>query len=261
MDILNNDYATIRIKLEQEICFIQIHRPEANNAINHRLIEEFTEALRACERSAKIVVLEGLPEVFCSGADFEEIRTRFESNDHNQEHNPEPLFDLWYRLTSAPYISIAHVRGRVNAGGMGFVAACDIVLSEEKAVFSLSELLFGLMPAYVMPFLMRRVGFAKAHYLTLTTQPISARQALEWGLVDACEENSANLLRKHLLRLRRLGKQGIVRYKRYACDLDDRLSTLKTKALAANAEVFSDTDNLQKITRYVTTGKFPWEVD
>ena len=95
-------------------------------------------------------------------------------------------------------MSIAHVRGKANAGGIGFVAACDIVLADSAAVFSLSELLFGLMPACVLPFLVRRIGFAKANAMTLSTQPVGVQVAREWGLVDAFEENSDNLLRKHL---------------------------------------------------------------
>ncbi len=126
-------------------------------------------------------------------------------------------------------------------------------------MFSLSELLFGLMPACVLPFLIHRIGFSRAHYMTLMTQPVSAKQAQIWGLVDALEENSVNLLRKHLLRLRRLSKTGITRYKRYMNDLNDILKASKPKALEANKEVFSDPDNLEKITRFVKTGKFPWE--
>jgi polyketide biosynthesis enoyl-CoA hydratase PksH len=251
-----SDYETIRLRTDDDICFIQIHRPESNNTINDRLIEELTGALRFCENSAKIVVLEGFPDVFCAGADFKEIQQSLENAGRSREQNPEPLYDLWYRLVYGPYVTVAHVRGRTNAGGIGFVAACDIVLCETQSTFSLSELLFGLMPACVMPFLIRRIGPARANYLTLMTQPISASQALTWGLVDACEENSENLLRKHLLRLRRLSKAGVSRYKRYARSLDSTLLTYKSTALEANIEVFSDHENLQKIARFVQTGSF-----
>ena len=122
---------------------------------------------------------------------------------------------------------------------------------DDKAVFSLSELLFGLIPACVLPFLIRRIGLSKAHHMTLMTQPISAEQALAWGLVDAYEANSDNLLRKYLLRLRRLSKQSIDRYKTYMNSLSDILTASKPQALATNREVFSDTNNLQKIARYV----------
>lgn len=256
---MSRTYETIRVRLDDGIAVVQIHRPDADNAINSRLIEEVGDVLRACEAGAKVVVLEGLPEVFCSGADFGEIQARFDHDGPGHADDPGPLYDLWQRLASGPYVTVAHVRGRANAGGVGFVAACDLVLSDEKATFSLSELLFGLMPACVLPFLIRRIGFAKANMLTLTTQPISAAQALAWGLVDACEANSGNLLRKHLLRLRRLGKDGIGRYKRYACSLDALIRTARPKALEANLEVFSDADNLSKIARYVRTGTFPWE--
>ena len=69
------------------------------------------------------------------------------------------------------------------------------------------------------------------------------------------------LLRKHLLRLRHLSKTGVSRYKRYLGELDDSLATSMPKALAANLEVFGDPENIRKITRFVKTGKFPWEDD
>jgi polyketide biosynthesis enoyl-CoA hydratase PksH len=253
-------YRSIRLRADDDILFLQIHRPAANNAIDDGLIAEMTRALREWDGRAKVVVLEGLPEVFCSGADFGEIQARFDSGTPGGQ-DPGPLYDLWYALASGAFLSVAHVRGRANAGGVGFVAACDIVLAEEKASFSLSELLFGLMPACVMPFLIRRMGFSKANFMTLMTQPIPARQAMEWGLVDAVEDNSENLLRKQLLRLRRIGGPGIARYKRYAAELDDSLRTAREKALRANLDVFSDPDNLRRIARYVKTGKFPWEAD
>lgn len=255
---MTSDYETIRVRFEEDICFLQIYRPDAENTINDRLIDEFSKVLRVCDRSAKIVVLEGMPEVFCFGADFKGIQENIE-REKNLEQNPEPLYDLWQQLASGPYISIAHVRGKTNAGGIGFVAACDVVICEEKAVFSLSELLFGLMPACVLPFLIRRIGFSRAHYMTLMTQPISAKHAKTWGLVDACEADSDNLLRRHLLRLRRLTKTGVVRYKQYMGTLNDFLMASKPRALEANKEVFSDPANLEKIARYVKTGKFPWE--
>ncbi len=252
-------YKTIQTRFEQEICFIQIYRPDANNTINDCLIDEFAEVLELCNDSVKIIVLEGLPEVFCFGADFKEIQQGFEDNTGLHEQNPEPMYNIFLQLASGPFITIAHVRGKANAGGVGFVAACDIVLCDERAIFSLSELLFGLMPACVLPFLIRKVGFSRANYLTLMTQPFSAKQAKEWGLVDEFEEKSENLLRKHLLRLRRLNKEGIARYKRYMSSLDNDIMISKPKALEANIDVFSNQNNLQKIARYMKTGKFPWE--
>lgn len=256
MGIIN--YKAIQVRFEKPVCYLRFHSPETNNTITDVLIEECRDVLAACEDSMQILVLEGLPEVFCFGADFKGIQQET-AGGQAREQNPEPIYDLWLQLATGPCITIAHVRGKANAGGLGFVAACDIVLADETAVFSLSELLFGLFPACVLPFLIRRIGFQKAHYMTLMTQPVAVEQAQSWGLVDAYEADSEDLLRKHLLRVKRLSKSGILRYKRYMSALNDSLMQMKSQAITANREIFSDKDNLAKIARYVETGAFPWE--
>lgn len=251
------DYQAIKVKFQDTICFIQLNNINNNNSINDCMISELHQVLSICEESANIVVLEGLPEVFCMGADFGEINAKRE---HGQkDSSPEPLYDLWMKLAQGPYITISHVKGKANAGGIGFVAASDIVLADQAAEFSLSEMLFGLLPACVMPFLIRKIGFQKASYLTLMTQPIGVLQAQGWGLVDACDANSEVLLRKHLLRLRRLSKTAIIRHKSYMNKLDTTLIKSKQLALQANLEVFTDSENLERIYRYVEKGLFPWE--
>jgi polyketide biosynthesis enoyl-CoA hydratase PksH len=250
-------YETIKVYFQESICFLQIDRPEANNTISGRLVAECNKVLSACDESATVVVLSGSPEVFCFGADFKAIAGA--SKKDEQDDGPGPMYDLWLRLATGPYVTISHVRGKANAGGVGFVAASDIVLADETAQFSLSELLFGLYPACVLPFLIRRIGFQKAHYLTLMTQPIAAKQAWEWGLVDAFEPSSEALLRRHLQRLRRLSKDAVRRYKTYMRSISVPLQDLKSPAVAANREMFSDAGNLRAITRYIEEGLFPWE--
>jgi 3-carboxymethyl-3-hydroxy-acyl-[acp] dehydratase len=252
----SNNYQTLRVRWEEQICFLQLYRPDDNNTINDRLIRECTDVVQECETRAKILVLEGLDDVFCFGLDFKSLA---ETDSPTASTGPQPLYDLWLQIALGSFVSVAHVRGRVNAGGVGFVAACDLVLADNQASFSLSELLFGLMPACVLPFLIRKIGFQKAHYLTLMTKPVDSQQAQNWGLVDVVDEQSERLLRQHISRLKCLSKTGITRYKRYMNGLADILSQSKESALAANIEVFSDPNNLEGISRYIETGQFPWE--
>lgn len=251
-------YETIRVRLDGPVCHLQIDRPEADNTINDTLVAECNAVLDACEEAATVIVLSGSPEVFCFGADFKGIADAAKAHKGSDE-GPGPLYDLWSRLATGPFVSVAHVRGKANAGGVGFVAACDVVLADETAQFSLSELLFGLYPACVMPFLVRRIGVQKAHYMTLMTQPVSARQACEWGLVDACEAQSEPLLRRHLQRMRRLSKRAVREYKRYMGGIGQPLQAQKAPAVAANVGMFSDPANLRAIIDYVENGVFPWE--
>ncbi|MES2349990.1 MAG: enoyl-CoA hydratase/isomerase [Pseudomonadota bacterium] len=259
MDMMTHTYQTISVRLDAEVCTITLARPEHGNTISRTLVEEIGSALDACEASAKIVVLQGSPEVFCLGADFQGIQRDLGAGAPLRDHVPGPMYDLWQRLARGPLVSVAHVRGKVNAGGVGFVAACDVVLSDETAMFTLSEMLFGLIPACVMPFLLRRIGAARANYLTVSAQALPARLAEQWGLVDACEANSDSLLRKHLLRLKRLGKPAIANYKHFAAELDGRSTAARALALQTNLAAFSDPVNLEHISRYVATGRFPWE--
>lgn len=253
-----NHYEYLRVSVDGNLCRVQIYRPDANNAINSRMLHELYDVFGLLEQSlVSVVVLEGLPEVFCFGADFKELSTK-QSDDMAHSQDPEYLFQLWKRIVESPMLTIAHVRGKVNAGGVGFVAACDIVIADDKAVFSLSEMLFGLIPACVMPFLIRKVGMQKAKYLTLTTQSIDVKTAKDWGLVDDYAENSEGLVNRQLIRLRRLDKKAIARFKRFMSKLAPELETAEPIAVATNREVFSDAQNLAAIERYVKEGLFPW---
>ena len=251
-------FQTIRRREHESVGFIQIHRPGANNSIDVTLLQDLECALADYESRMTVVVIEGLPEVFCSGADFQQIRLDAQLG-RECVVAPERIYDLWLRLAHGACISIAHVRGKANAGGVGFVAASDIVIAQDNAQFGLSELLFGLHPACVLPFLIRKIGFQRANYLTLSTQPISAQQACSWGLVDAVGASSEALVRQYLLRLKRISKHAIKRYKAYVRELEPVLTASRSIALASNREIFADAPTIAGISRFVETGAFPWE--
>jgi polyketide biosynthesis enoyl-CoA hydratase PksH len=246
-------YETIQTRVQGPACFIRFDRPAARNAINARMLDELWHAIEAHESQASIVVLEGSAEHFCFGADFDELG--------EAPPDAQRLYDLWCRLALGPQLAVAHVRGKVNAGGVGFVAASDIVIAGSDASFSLSELLFGLLPACVMPFLMRRIGTPRANVMALGTQPVDARQALQWGLVDTVDSDSEAALRKLLLRARRLSSQAVAAHKRYVASLDGSLGAMRDAAVAANREAFGDARTLELVRRYARTGMFPWETD
>lgn len=245
-------YETIRLRVEPPAIIVTLLR----ETINRRMTEEISHALASAEGQSHVVVIEGAADVFCLGANFQDYDVGA-----SDAADPEALYDLWAHLANGPFVSLAHVRGRANAGGLGFVAACDIVVADARAEFSLSELLFGLFPACVAPFLVRRVGFQRTHFMTLTTLPVSVEQAAQWGLVDAWDKDSDMLLRRLLMRLKRVSPAGVRRYKRYAEALSDPIDAARAGAIAANREMFDDPANRAGLQRYARTGLFPWERD
>lgn len=252
------NFETLKVEVKENLCFIQFNRPEANNTINDLLVEEFHRVLELCEDTITVLVLEGNSEVFCMGADFKEM-VQDQENAAGSNTRPRRLYQLWQKMVLGPYVIVSFVEGKVYAGGMGFIAVSDIVIAGQNSQFCLSELLFGLYPACVLPFLIRRIGFQRANYMTLMTQPFSGRQALEQGIADVLDSQEGLSLRKHLARLRHLPKTGISRYKSYAGKLCDFLSRSEDEAVEGNTAVFSDPQNIERISRYVEEGRFPWE--
>jgi polyketide biosynthesis enoyl-CoA hydratase PksH len=253
-------YQTINVQFDGLTCRIQMCCPDTENTITNRLVTEISDTLAWCEHAVKhqsqaisIIVIEGLTDVFCTGADFSEI------SEQGNAVDAERLYRLWMQLATGPFITIAHVRGSVRAGGMGFVAACDIVLADETATFALTELVFGLFPACVLPFLIRRIGVQKAHYMTLTTLPILIQEAQASNLVDAYSKDSESLLRKHLIRFSRLSTAAISEYKQYMHQLNDILQRSQSLAVTTNQQLFSSKENLERIRKYLNEGKLPWE--
>jgi polyketide biosynthesis enoyl-CoA hydratase PksH len=202
-------------------------------------------------------VLEGDRETFCMGADFNEIDAGAREG-RVMSFQPESLFDLFHKLAFGDFMTVSRVRGKANAGGLGFIAASDIVVSDETATFGLSELLSGLLPPIVLPFLIQRLGFQRAHYLTCSTQTIGVRQAAEWGLVDAYHANSETVLTLHLARLKRMSARSVARYKAYLSQLAPVDTRAREVAVRFNKEMFADTDT-SAILRYTRDGLFPWE--
>ena len=252
------DYQTLRISYLPAVQRIQIYRPDANNTINSQLTAELLIALQMAEEdeSIKIIVLEGLPDVFCTGMDFQEIAD-------NRVGDPKSSSDNYYNIckemTQNSKVVVSLVRGKVQAGGVGFVAASDLVIADETATFVLSELLFSLLPACVLPFLIRRIGFHKAYRLALTTQEISVSQAREWGLVDECSPDAEKLLRQYFRRLKYLPPAGIKRLKTYSNKL--WMMDAQTQELAVDtiSGLVSDRQIQESIRRFVQEGVYPWQ--
>ena len=253
-------YETVNVRAQGHFRFLTLNRPEARNAINSQLVSDLTTALGHCETSATVVVLEGLPDVFCTGADFAEVE-EVSNAQADARAETEALYDLWRSLANGSFVSIAHVRGETRAGGMGFVAAADIVIADEGANFALPEMLFGLMPACVFPFLSRRIGSQAASYLTFTTSTISADEARQIGLVDVVSRDSRDSVRRHLIKLQVLRKEKIAQFKAFRTELGNPLNEARNAALAANLAMFSDPASLRAISHFRRTGQILREVE
>lgn len=252
------NYQTLKVNYQTDAQRIQIYRPEANNTIDTHLTQELLSALRAAEaeETVKVVILEGLPDVFCTGMDFQEIADGKQVDPKNNIHG---YYNILKHMSQSSKVILSRVRGKVQAGGVGFVAASDLVIADESVTFVLSELLFGLLPACVLPFLIRRVGFQKAYRLSLTTQSISVLEAYNWGLVDEYNQDSDKLVNQYIQRLRYLPSSGVKELKDYMSKL--WIIREETQNLAVNTAsgLIKQPTVREKIRLFKEEGVFPWQ--
>lgn len=224
------------------------------NTLTPQVVDEFGDAIAECEGRCVAVVVEGRPDVFCTGADFAQ-----NADVDNADYDPEPLYQVWHRLAEGPFVSISHVRGRASAGGVGFVASSDIVIASSESTYALPELLFGLMPVMVLPFLIRRIGHQRASYLSLTTKPVTAETALTWGLADEVGYNSSAALARCLKRVSKIPLESVRQYKNYMSGQFTNLGTAKDRAVTINRSMFADPRVQARISQFVDHGLMPWE--
>ncbi|BAW93175.1 SiaC protein [Actinomyces sp. Chiba101] len=236
--------------------WLTLHRPERDNALDGAMLDGIEEGLVQARRETGVLVLRGLPEVFCTGADLSLVA----GPNSEYDHAPERVYQLWTEMIESDVIIVCHVRGRASAGGVGLAAAADIVVADMTAAFALPEMLFGLMPAMVLPFLARRVGWHRAHFMTLSTRTIDVETAAAWGLVDVYDARSEVALGRLLARLRRVPRDAVTAYKTYAAQAAE-VESYRELAVAANRSRFADSRVRARISAFTSRGLMPWEVE
>jgi methylglutaconyl-CoA hydratase len=169
-----------------EVLELRLDRPEVHNALDENLIEALSAAAAEAARDAtvRVVLLSGEGKSFCAGADIGYMQ-RLSSYDHAANlQDAHRLSGAFAALSRCPKPVVAKVHGAAIGGGVGLVAACDIVIASEAARFGLSEVRLGILPAVISPFVLRRIGPGAARPLFLTGDRFTAARALELGLVD-----------------------------------------------------------------------------
>jgi enoyl-CoA hydratase/carnithine racemase len=171
------------VETDGPVARLVLNRPERRNALSRALLAELDDALGrlAGDQAVRVVVLAGRGPVFCAGHDLGEMVGR-------PEDEYRELFDLctrvMLRLRRLPQPVIARVHGVATAAGCQLVAACDLAVAAEGATFATPGVKIGLFCTTPMVPLVRAVPPKAAMEMLLTGQPISARRALELGLVN-----------------------------------------------------------------------------
>jgi methylglutaconyl-CoA hydratase len=167
------------------VATVTLNRPEVNNAYNGELIDGVLEALDALggHKGLRAVVLKGNGKHFQAGADLKWINAvRVSPPDENLRVS-RATAEAVQRLNFAPVPTIALVQGGCFGGGTGIVAACDVVIAAENALFSIAEVRWGLHASIIVPQLADAIGVRQLRRYALTGERFGAEEACRIGLV------------------------------------------------------------------------------
>ena len=160
------------------VATITLDSPANRNALSTRLVHDLTTALDRAEAGAvdgsiRAIVLTHVPPAFCAGADLKERRTG--------PPDSRPFVSVLKRLMDAEVPTLAVLRGPARAGGIGLMAACDLVVVDRDLTFALTEVRIGVAAAIISVPILRRASGSRLTAAFLTGEPFDAAFAARSG--------------------------------------------------------------------------------
>jgi methylglutaconyl-CoA hydratase len=183
---MNTSYSTLELERDGKTLLLWLARPEKRNSFDSQLLKELAAAFAEIDQdpSVRVLVISGRGQSFCAGADLSWMRQVVDYTFAENLRDSQAIADAFKALYAMRKPTIAAVNGATIGGGMGFLGACDIAVASQAAVFSLSEVRLGLVPACISPFLLRRAPAGALRRYMLSGERFDAATALRLGLVD-----------------------------------------------------------------------------
>ena len=188
---LRDDYTCVDVRIDEEgIAWVTFNRPEKRNAMNPTLHFEMEDVLMNLETdpAAKVIVITGAGKAWSAGMDLKEY---FRETDND----PEAFFRAftankhwsWDLLSNSRKPTIAMVNGYVFGGAFVSLCNCDIVITAEDAIWGLSEINWGIIPAGVVSkVIVDKMPFRKALFYSMTGRTFDGREAAAINVADLC---------------------------------------------------------------------------
>jgi methylglutaconyl-CoA hydratase len=237
----------VRTELRGGVLWITLDRPEVGNALDPTLIDGMGAALAgaAADDAVRAIVITGAGKHFSAGADLNYMKSMRGASTAENEADALRTQGLFAAVAASPKPVVARVQGAARGGGVGLLAAADIVVAATAATFVFTEVRLGIVPAIIAPFVVARTGAARARRLFLTGESFGAAEAAEFGLVDHISD--ADTLDAAVERvtdeLRRGGPQALAAVKQLLADITaapaadvPRITATRIAALRASEE-------------------------
>lgn len=195
----------IKSTIDGHVASITIDRPELHNAFNEVVIQELTAAFKDAggNTDVRAVVLRSEGKSFCAGADINWMKRMVDYSVDENIADATEMANMLRAIRECPKPVIARVHGACIGGGVGLAAACDMAVAVSDAVFCLSEVKLGILPAVISPYVLEKIGLGHMRRYALTAERFDGVEAMRIGLIaeavaDVSElDETVNQLCKH----------------------------------------------------------------
>lgn len=172
----------MRVDIDGAVATVTLNRPAKKNAVNLQMTEDWEQMNRYFSQhpEIRIVLVTGAGGAFSAGDDVPEVGTLPLQQAQELSYRQARVYLGWEQL---PQVFLAAIDGEALGAGCVAACACDLRIASHAAQFGMPEILLGWPPGYGVAQLTALIGKSRAMEMMVTGQPITARQALEFGLV------------------------------------------------------------------------------
>jgi methylglutaconyl-CoA hydratase len=176
----------LKLEIDKHVARIILDRPDVHNAFNDELIGRVTDAFTDLGQREEIraIILAGNGKSFCAGADLNWMKRMVEYSHEQNVEDARAAARMFLAIAKCPKPVIARIHGAALGGGAGLAAACDIAIAVESAQFGFTEVKLGILPAVISPFVISRIGSARAREFFITGERFLAAVAQNIGLIQ-----------------------------------------------------------------------------
>jgi methylglutaconyl-CoA hydratase len=192
---VNDMFEFVKRSISSSTARLSLSRPDLHNAFNEIMIGEITEAFHELNKrdDVRVVVLAGEGKSFSAGGDINWMKKMVGYTFEENVADANAMANMLRAIRECPKPVIARVHGNAFGGGVGLTAACDIAVALESAVFCLSEVKLGIVPAVISPFVLEKIGPGQMRRYGLTAERFSAAEARRIGLVHEVFSTEAHM--------------------------------------------------------------------
>ncbi|WP_170788369.1 crotonase/enoyl-CoA hydratase family protein [Ruegeria lacuscaerulensis] len=167
------------------VATLTLSRPEKHNAMSAQMISELTQAAAqlGADDAVRVVVLTGAGKSFCAGGDLGWMQAQMAADPATRFVEARKLAEMLQALNTMPKPLIGLVQGNAFGGGVGLASVCDVAIGVDTLKMGLTETRLGLIPATIGPYVISRMGAARARRVFMSARLFDAAEAVQLGLL------------------------------------------------------------------------------